>query len=131
MELKKLLRLLGVPEQFFTSKSKVFSGFGLGVIASILLLTVVFLNHPLNTSFLYPVFQGFNSIGAKAPIVSWPFQFPSSASGSSFNSSVLKNLNDSNVGEGVLQNDHDGIVVERSKNGSSSDVGLGKNGGID
>ncbi|KAF9624513.1 hypothetical protein IFM89_011626 [Coptis chinensis] len=75
MELKKFLRSLGLSEQFISTKSRVFSGFGLGVIASVLLLTVLFLNHPLKASLLYPVVQGFSS--TKSPLVSWPFQFSS------------------------------------------------------
>lgn len=94
--MKKLYKALGIPEQ-----SKIFSGFGFGIITSILLITVYFLSHPLKTSFLYPVFQGFN--GAKSPLVSWPF--------SSFN-----NFNKT----------HEGVVEELSKNSSLIDSSGGK-----
>ncbi|KAF5175273.1 trichome birefringence [Thalictrum thalictroides] len=140
MDFKKLLKSFGLSEQF-TSKNKVFSGFGLGVIASVLVvITVFFLNHPLNTSSLYPVFQEFNGVRNKSSsIVSWPFQFPTTSSGSTIVQDVTTSLgvvlerskNESSLSGsndvGFVSNQtHEGIVSDTSKNSSLIDSSLGK-----
>lgn len=55
MDLKKNLAL---PEQFLCPKGKVLSGFGLGVVVSVLVLAVLFLSHFLKA----PSLQGFQTV---------------------------------------------------------------------
>lgn len=124
MDLKKLPKSLGFSEQF-SSKSKVFSGFGLGVIASVLLLTVLFLNHPLKASLLYPVFQGFN--GIKSPLHSWPFSGLGNVTNSTHGVGGSRNtsLSSNDVGLGLNQT-HGGVSSEFGKNSSFIDSRDGK-----
>ncbi|ONI30409.1 hypothetical protein PRUPE_1G249700 [Prunus persica] len=74
---------LAFPEQYFSPRRKVISGFGLGIGVSIVVLGVLLFSNSLKSPTVEPSIQGFYSVGLNSGSVSWPFSF-SSSSGSSF-----------------------------------------------
>ncbi|KAF6135002.1 hypothetical protein GIB67_014051 [Kingdonia uniflora] len=104
--------------------------------ASLVILTVIFINYPLKSSSLfYPMFNGITT--SKSPIVSWPFTFSTTTSSNleerglekpRFQQPLLGNFSlegSGNGGGGVLEEPHQGGLLEKGVNGSF----LGSNGG--
>ncbi|KAL6969428.1 hypothetical protein U1Q18_029140 [Sarracenia purpurea var. burkii] len=104
-------------------RSKVVSGFGLGVLASLIALTLVFFNPSFKSPFFTPIFQGFNTFRLNnTSIVSWPLSF-STTSSSSSSSNVPAISKKGNVlgssGEQIsLEETHVENFSEKVKNGS-------------
>ena len=112
MEWKKL----GFSEQILSPKRKVVSGFGLGIAASLIVLTIVL----FNTSFNVPIFQGFGNFGAgNSSLASWSFSF-SSTSSSSSTASPTSATSDFHNHEGFKQGNEDGRVVDSTHQESLS-----------
>ncbi|WOG88749.1 hypothetical protein DCAR_0207984 [Daucus carota subsp. sativus] len=78
MDLKKV----GFPDHFASVKRKVVSGFGLGLVVSLIFLSVFVFNSSFKTPFFNPIFQGLNTFGSNSSSVtlSWPFSSSSAYS---------------------------------------------------
>ncbi|KAJ0095966.1 hypothetical protein Patl1_16092 [Pistacia atlantica] len=115
MDLKKL----SFSEQLRLSpRRKVVSGFGLGVCASVIVLTILLLSNSVKTPIVAPLFQGFNGISSKNAshiTRSWPFSF----STSSFNGSAISMGGNKQVNNSV-------DVVGKSQEANVSRIGEGQ-----
>ncbi|XP_031276992.1 protein trichome birefringence-like 2 isoform X1 [Pistacia vera] len=115
MDLKKL----SFSEQLRLSpRRKVVSGFGLGVCASVIVLTILLLSNSVKTPIVAPLFQGFNGISSKNAshiTRSWPFSF----STSSFNGSAISMGGNKQVNNSV-------DVVGKSQDANVSRIGEGQ-----
>ncbi|KAI9125237.1 hypothetical protein K1719_003853 [Acacia pycnantha] len=69
-------------EPFLSQKRKVISGFSLGVVVSLIVFILIFLNYSLN-----PKVQVFLQVGSNSSFPSWPFPFSSPSSSSSLSAS--------------------------------------------
>lgn len=85
---------------------KVVSGFRLGIVASLIVLTVVLFNISFKAPFFNPVFQGFNNNSSAAnstSLISWPFSFSSTTSTSiSGNATISAAKLDDSVGSSQM-----------------------------
>ncbi|KAL8111777.1 hypothetical protein AgCh_019470 [Apium graveolens] len=125
MDLKKVVFL----DHFAAFRRKVVSGFGLGLIVSLIFLSVFVFNISFKTPFLSPIFQGLNSFGSNSSSVtlSWPFKSSSSYS---------KIVNDSSVsvGNGSVVKLPDTVkthVADFSEDGFNGSFGGGSGKGGD
>lgn len=81
MDLEKLPFTTTDEFPYTTSSSsirrKLVSGLSLGLVISLLVLTVILFNFSFNAPFLNPVFQGFNSLNSNSTSlnINWPFPF--------------------------------------------------------
>ncbi|KAM7464640.1 hypothetical protein LguiA_032761 [Lonicera macranthoides] len=96
---------------------KVISRFRLGIVASLIVLTVVLFNISFKAPFFNPVFQGFNnSSGANSTsLISWPFSFSSTTSTSiSGNATSVATISaaklDDSVGSIQMGETHEAIM---------------------
>ncbi|KAA8529601.1 hypothetical protein F0562_034299 [Nyssa sinensis] len=135
MDLKKL----AFSDQFpycVSPRRKVVSGFGLGVVASFIVLSVILLSVSFKAPFLNPMFQGFSSLGSSnTSFVSWPLSLSSttglssSSTGTSSttatNTTELQNSVDGNERVGkvkVVDQIHEANVSEIGKDGKYLDI---------
>ncbi|KAI3452706.1 hypothetical protein Pfo_009370 [Paulownia fortunei] len=90
MDLKKL----SFSDQLSSPRRKVVSGFGLGIVLSFIVLSVVLYNVSFKAPFLNPVFQGWNRVGSHSngSFLSWPF-----SSGVSSSCNATSGSNDTSI----------------------------------
>ncbi|XP_058091855.1 protein trichome birefringence-like 2 isoform X2 [Magnolia sinica] len=113
------LRKIAIPEQF-SSKRRVISGFGVGVLASLLVFTLVLMNNPFKISFLNV------TSGTSSP---FPWFFPQQAAVISANSSSdsLEFSKRKKEG-GIVEKTHEGNLGNEDKNSSFLSFGGGEEG---
>ncbi|KAB2609660.1 protein trichome birefringence-like 2 [Pyrus ussuriensis x Pyrus communis] len=119
------------PEQFYSPRRKVISGFGLGIGVSVIVLGVLFFADFLKTPAVETSIQGFYSLNSSS--VSWPFSFSSSSETQDFvdktheaNESIVAGKQNFTV----LEKPHLGNFTEEGKDGSfgvGGDMGKQKN----
>ncbi|PSR84832.1 Protein trichome birefringence-like [Actinidia chinensis var. chinensis] len=112
MDFKKL----AFSDQFpycVSPRRKVVSGFGLGVVASLTVLSVLLFSSSFKAPILSPIFHGFNSFRVNnTSFASWPFSFSSTNTGKS--GDLIQR-----VGEGrVVDKTHEANVSVISENGN-------------
>ncbi|KAL6547355.1 hypothetical protein OROMI_023076 [Orobanche minor] len=123
MDLKKLT----FSDQFLSSpRRKVVSPFGLGVLFSFIVLSVVLFNISSKGPDFNPVFQRLYSFGShsnNSSFLSWPFRASSNTTASCCNKTIDANVGGSNksidlVNSEVFEDAHVGNVSEKLRNGS-------------
>ncbi|CAL5396108.1 unnamed protein product [Camellia sinensis] len=110
MDLKKLAFSDQFPYCSSPGRRKIVSGFGLGVVVSLIVLSLVLFNVSVHAPFFPPVFQ-----------VSWPFSFSSTASSSSASGGLQSSVDDlkQRVGGGrVVDKTHEANSSVITENGS-------------
>ncbi|KAG5520855.1 hypothetical protein RHGRI_033430 [Rhododendron griersonianum] len=128
------MRKLAVSDQFpycVSPRRKVVSGFSLGLVVSLIVLSVVLFNVSFKGPFVSPMFQGFSSSrvnnNSSASLVSWPFSFSSTTAFSSPPSNSSR-VSGSIASDEDMQNSGDKThEVNGSVVGKKGDV-LGSNG---
>lgn len=134
-----------IPPFASSLRKKVVSGFGLGIVLSFIVLSIVLFNFSFKTPFFSPVFQGFNNLGSRNSSSFHFWQFPSSpgvdvensTSNTTFaqklehsagiheiheeKSNKTRNYVNSDGKDVVLDNAKEGNVSEKLKNGSFVD----------
>ncbi|KAI8527046.1 hypothetical protein RHMOL_Rhmol12G0046000 [Rhododendron molle] len=141
------MRKLAVSDQFpycVSPRRKVVSGFSLGLVVSLIVLSVVLFNVSFKGPIFSPMFQGFSSSrvnnNSRASLVSWPFSFSSTTAFSSppsnssrVSGSIASDEDMQNSGD-LRQNVYrEGNVVDKTHEVNGSVVGkkgddLGSNG---
>ncbi|KAK4485753.1 hypothetical protein RD792_008399 [Penstemon davidsonii] len=97
------LTKISFSDQVLSSPRKKVSRFGLGIVLSFIVVSVVLFNISSKGPFLNPVFQGFNSFGShsNSSFLSWPFS--SGFSTSSDNNSTASDCNDNSIVKNLQQ----------------------------
>ncbi|KAK2977482.1 hypothetical protein RJ640_016110 [Escallonia rubra] len=123
------LRKLGLSDYCVSPRRKVLSGFGLGLLASLIVLSVVLINVSFKAPFLNPMFQGFNSLGSSNNSTfysGWSFSFSRTTG---FSSVASSDTDASSVTAAKLEDYrkiHDGNVSEIGASGKiGNDTGMG------
>ncbi|XP_028769434.1 protein trichome birefringence-like 2 [Neltuma alba] len=83
-------------EPFLSQRRKVVSGFSLGVVASLLIFTLIFLDHSLNPK-VQGFLQGLDNDGSNSSFPSLPFSFSSSSSASNVSVNSGQNSEEGSV----------------------------------
>ncbi|CAI9785152.1 unnamed protein product [Fraxinus pennsylvanica] len=143
MDFKKLTFSDQIPPFASSSRRKVVSGFGLGIVLSFIVLTIILFSISFKTPFLSPVFQGFNNLGSRNNSAFHFWHFPSSpgidvknsTSNTTFaqelqHSAVIDEIHEenSNKTRNYVKSDGKGVVLENAKEGNVSEKL--KNGGF-
>ncbi|XP_057507972.1 protein trichome birefringence-like 2 isoform X1 [Actinidia eriantha] len=115
------LRKLAFSDQFpycASPRRKVVSGFGLGIVASFTVLSVLLFNLSFKAPILSPIFNGFNNFRVNnTSFASWPFSFSSTSS--SYATTGKSGDLVQRVGERkVIDKTHEGNVSVISENGN-------------